>query len=59
MAEWTTPMGTKPRITCATCKHKDFIAIGPRHFDEAMVRQAMAWLENNELPTQTICSNLF
>lgn len=32
-----------PRIVCAACRHKDYIAAGPRHFDNTMFMQVEAY----------------
>lgn len=40
----------KPWIVCAACKHGDFIAAGPRHFDDTMRRQVEAYIKANDLP---------
>lgn len=44
---WEPPKDAKIRIVCAACKHGDFIAAGPRHFDETMHPQIMAYYKAN------------
>lgn len=41
---WEPPEDAVPWIVCAACKDGDFIAAGPRHFDETMHRQITAFL---------------
>lgn len=39
-----------PWIVCAACRHGDFIAAGPRHFDDTMRAQVEAYIKANGLP---------
>ena len=39
----------KPWIVCAACKLGDFVAAGPRHFDDTMRRQVEAYIAANGL----------
>jgi hypothetical protein len=48
MSEWVPTR--EPWIVCAACKHGDFIACGPRHFDETMRPQVEAYIKANDLP---------
>ena len=43
MSEWVPTR--EPWIVCAACKHGDFIACGPRHFDETMRPQVEAYIK--------------
>lgn len=37
-------------IVCAACKYGNFIACGPRHFDDTMRLQVEAYIIANQLP---------
>lgn len=44
----------KPWIVCAACKYGDFIACGPRHFDETMCPQVEAFIKANGLDDASV-----
>jgi hypothetical protein len=48
MTEWEHKT-RKPWIVCAACKYGDFIACGPRHFDDTMRPQVEAYIKANGL----------
>lgn len=50
---WEPPEDATPYIVCAACRHGEFIAAGPRHFDDVMRVQVEAYLEAKGLPEET------